>query len=115
MRPLALSLLTAAVLLAVPASAAASPPGKPRDCGAIAFAGTRTHVVALQGVRCGTAKAVARRFDRRGVGGTGAWRCAYAHAPFRKVLGRKVGFSCGKGGTSGDLSQWPRAFVGTIR
>ncbi|HEY8584546.1 MAG TPA: hypothetical protein VIL49_16420 [Capillimicrobium sp.] len=112
MRPLALSLLAAATLLVGPASA--SPPGKPRDCGAISFAGTQTHVVVLQGVRCGAAKKVARRFDRRGVGGTGAWRCAYAHAPFRKVLGSKVGFSCGKGGTSGDLSQWPRAFVGTL-
>ena len=47
------------------------------------------------------------------------WECAFAHAPFdRYPLPDNpkaiVGFSCGYGGTGGDLRDAPHAFVGVV-
>lgn len=109
----ALTALAAAGLLAtIPVPSAAA---KPRDCGAITFSGTDTHIVVLRGASCAVAKEIAVHFSVTSAGPQGAsgWRCAFAHAPFTKIKGRTVGFSCGKGG-SGDLRKRPHAFVGTV-
>lgn len=37
-----------------------------------------------------------------------------AHAPFNRVHGRIVGFSCGHGSGAGDLRARSHAFLGTI-
>ena len=65
------------------------------------------------GVSCAEAKRVARAYGL--TRSTAPWFCALAHAPFDRINGRIVGFSCGRGGSRGDLRKWPHAFVGTIR
>jgi hypothetical protein len=81
--------------------------------GAIDFSGTRTVIVVLRGASCAEAKRVARAYGR--FRSTAPWFCGLAHAPFDRIGGRIVGFSCGRGGTRGDLRKWPHAFVGTTR
>jgi hypothetical protein len=102
----ALSALAAAVVLA----ALAAPPAdaKPHNCGSIDFSGTTTHIVVLRGVRCTVAKEIAMHFavTAGGPQGSSGWSCFLAHAPFRKVKGRDVGFTCKKG--RGHV------FVGTV-
>jgi hypothetical protein len=62
----------------------------------------RVRVIVIRNVRCKRAKRVARRYDYRFTPPRG-WACALAHGPGR------VRFSCGKGGTSGDIRDWPHA------
>lgn len=64
----------------------------------------RGRVVAIRGVNCEKAREVAKRYDHRGRQIDG-WRCGLAHGGGRAL------FSCGKGGSSGDLRDWPRALV----
>jgi hypothetical protein len=92
-----------ALLAAGPAAAA-----KPRDCGAIDFSGTNTRVVVLRGVSCVVAKEIALRFSVTAGGpqGSTGWSCFLAHAPFRQIRGRDVGFTCKRGRR--------HAFVGTV-
>jgi hypothetical protein len=107
----ALVSLLAAALLALAAAADAGAARK--TCtGAVAFSGTRIVVVTLRGVTCAQAKRVVRAFDRGRP--PRPWSCGLAKAPFDRIDGRVVGFSCGRGGTRGDLRRWPHAFVGTI-
>jgi hypothetical protein len=105
----------ASLLAALVASATAADAGSARKTcpGAISFSGTSTVVVVLRGVSCAEAKRVARAYGR--FRSTAPWFCALAHAPFDRIDGRAVGFSCGRGGSRGDLRKWPHAFVGTIR
>jgi hypothetical protein len=95
----------AGLLAAVAAAPAAA---KPRNCGAISFSGTKTHIVVLRGVSCPVAKEIAAHFAVTAGGPQGAsgWNCFLAHAPFRRVKGRDVGFTC----------KWGRkhVFVGTV-
>jgi hypothetical protein len=84
-----------------------------RTCpGAVDFSRTETVVVVLRGVSCSEAKRVALAYGR--FRSTAPWFCALAHAPFDRIDGRIVGFSCGRGGSRGDLRRWPHAFVGTV-
>jgi hypothetical protein len=62
----------------------------------------RARVVAIRGVTCKRALRIARRYDRRFTT-PGAWQCALAHSGGRRL------FSCGSGGKSGDLRDWPHA------
>jgi hypothetical protein len=103
------SALTAVAAAGVLAAVAATPAqAKPRDCGAIDFSGTSTRIVVLRGVSCSVAKEVAHHFavTSGGPQGSSGWSCFLAHAPFRKVNGRKVGFTCRKGRA--------HTFVGTV-
>jgi hypothetical protein len=101
--------LTVMVSLAVARPA----PAAFRDCGVVRFSGTRTHIVVLRGTTCTTAKRVARAYDRAFVA-PAPWRCALAHAPFRRINGHEVGFSCGYGRGSSNLASRTHAFVGTL-
>ena len=107
---IALVSLLAAALLAVAAAGAGT--ARKTCAGAVTFSGTRTVIVTLRGVSCAEAKRVVRRFDRGSP--PRPWFCGLAKAPFDRIDGRVVGFSCGRGGTRGDLRRWPHAFVGTI-
>ena len=62
----------------------------------------RARVVAIRGVKCKRAVQIARSYDRRFVT-PGSWRCGLAHGGGRRL------FSCGRGGESGDLRDWPHA------
>jgi hypothetical protein len=97
----------AAVTLATVADARRYP-----DCGTIRFSGATTHIVVLRGTTCATARRVARRYDRGQP--TRPWQCFLAHAPFRKVNGRRVGFSCGYGTGGSNVASRSHAFVGTL-
>jgi hypothetical protein len=104
----------ALALMAVAGLALARPaPAAFRDCGVVRFSGTRTHIVVLRGTTCTTAKRVARTYDRA-FSPPAPWKCALAHAPFRRINGREVGFSCGYGRGSSNLASRTHAFVGTL-
>jgi hypothetical protein len=111
MRYLGATLLAGVViglsLMAPPAEARRTCPGT------VKFSGTTNKIVILRGVSCRTARRVVRAYDR----GTPPrpWACALAHAPFDRIDGRIVGFSCGRGGRRGNIRRWPHAFVGTSR
>jgi hypothetical protein len=62
----------------------------------------RARVVAIRGVKCKRAVRIARGYDRRFVT-PGSWVCGLAHGGGRRL------FSCGRGGESGDLRDWPHA------
>jgi hypothetical protein len=62
----------------------------------------RVRVIVIRNVKCKRAKRVARKYDYQFRPPRG-WACALAHGPGR------VRFSCGKGGTSGDIRDWPKA------
>jgi hypothetical protein len=104
-------LLAVTAVLALAATAGAGP-ARTTCPGKVTFSRTPTVVVVLRGVSCAQAKRVVRAYDR----GTPPrpWACALAHAPFDRIGGRIVGFSCARGGTRGDLRRWPHAFVCTI-
>jgi hypothetical protein len=62
-------------------------------------------VIAIRGVGCKKARRVARRFDHKGEE-TGRWQCFLARDEDLPRL-----FSCGRGGESGDVRDWPHALV----
>jgi hypothetical protein len=64
-------------------------------------------------VSCTTARRVTRGIHNGGAQKSG-WSCALAHAPFSKINGRDIAFTCAKGGRGGSLLTWPHAFVGTV-
>jgi hypothetical protein len=94
-------------LIATPAEARRTCPGT------VKFSGTTNKIVILRGVSCRKARRVVRAYDR-GVPPR-PWQCFLAHAPFDRINGRIVGFSCAWGGRRGDVRRWPHAFVGTSR
>jgi hypothetical protein len=101
--------------LVVGLSLAAAPAEARRTCpGTAQFAGTSIKIVILRGASCRTARRVVRVYDRR-FRAPRPWVCALAHAPFDRIDGRIVGFSCGRGGRRGNIRRWPHAFVGTTR
>jgi hypothetical protein len=107
-----LAILLAGVLVGL--SFAAAPAEARRTCpGTVTFARKQIKIVILRGVSCRTARRVTRAFDRGRP--PRPWVCLLAHAPFDKINGRDVGFSCARGGRRGDIRRWPHAFVGTFR
>jgi hypothetical protein len=102
-----------AVAVIVGLAVARPAPAAFRDCGVVRFSGTRTHIVVLRGTTCATAKRVAGAYDRT-FSPPAPWKCALAHAPFRRINGRDVGFSCGYGRGSSNLASRSHAFVGTL-
>jgi hypothetical protein len=106
--------LAAVVASAVLSLAAAGPASAARhSCGSVKLFGSSVRVVVLHGVTCTTAKRVTRGIHD-GAAQRAGWSCALAHAPFDRIGGRDVAFSCGKGGRRGNLRDWPHAFVGTV-
>jgi hypothetical protein len=103
--------LAGVALLALAASADATGSER-RSCGTIRSTSVYPYarVVAIRGVSCRTARRVAKRYDSDGLV-TRGWRCGLAHGDRPRL------FSCGSGGTSGDLRSRPRALeaIGTRR
>jgi|SRR5215207_4515942 len=110
----ALGSLLLLVTLAAALAIGASPAVADRRCGSVMVFGTRTEIRVVRATSCATARAVARRLDRRGGGGPvgGGWSCGLARAGDRYGR-RRVGFSCGRGGR-GDLRRRPHAFLGLL-
>ena len=83
-----------------------------RSCGLISSTSVYRYarVIAIRGVRCRTARRVAKAYDSRGRM-LGRWRCALAHSDRPRL------FSCGAGRGFGDLRRFPRALeaIGTNR
>lgn len=106
------TLALAAALCALALLPATAPAARKSCPGTVSFSGTRTKIVVLRGVTCARARRVVRAYDAGEA--PPPWRCGLAHAPFDKVNGRIVGFSCGSGRSSGDLRRFPHAFLGTL-
>ena len=109
------ALLSLGLLLALAMAAAtqtdAGASGR-RSCGTIESTSVYPYarVVAIRNLTCRKARRVAKRYDSRGTAPPN-WRCALAHNDRPRL------FSCGSGGTRGDLRRWPRALeaIGTRR
>jgi hypothetical protein len=109
-----LAAIVASVVLCLTWSVGPASAASKRPCsGTVTLFSTKLQIVVLQGVSCQTAKRVTRRIHSGGSQRTG-WSCALAHAPFSKINGRDIAFTCAKGGHSGSLLTWPHAFVGTV-
>ncbi len=96
--------LAAVVALALaPAGGASS---KREDCGKFSSASIypKAKVIAVRGVDCGEAREVAKKYDHKGVA-KGRWKCALGHGGGRRL------FSCGYGGSGGNLADFPHALV----
>ncbi len=111
-RGLALLSLLAAASALFPATASAGPGEATtarRSCGLVSSTSIYrfSRVIAIRGVSCRTARRVAKAYDNRGRT-LGRWRCGLARDRPRL-------FSCGAGGSRGDLRKFPRALeaVGT--
>jgi len=92
----------------------AAPSEARRTCpGTVTFAKKQIKIVILRGVSCRTARRVTRAYNRGRP--PRPWVCLLAHAPFDRINGRDVGFSCAHGGRRGNIRRWPHAFVGTLR
>ena len=111
------SLIVAVAVVAASAGLALGSSGSAgaaqRSCGSVSLFGTPVQLVVLRGATCATAKRITRGIHDGGAQRAG-WTCALAHAPFTKIDGREVAFSCGKGGHGGNLRDWPHAFVGAV-
>lgn len=77
-----------------------------KRCGKISSTSSfdEAKVIAIRGVGCTKARKVARRFDHEGKE-KGRWECSLAHDDLPRL------FSCGRGGESGDVRDWPHALV----
>ena len=105
MRSAAATILVLA-LCAVPGAATADGgQAKREDCGKYSSASIypKAKVIAIRGVDCGEARKVAKKYDHKGVA-KGKWKCALGHG------GRRL-FSCGYGGSSGNLADFPHALI----
>jgi hypothetical protein len=107
--------LLALIAVAPPAQAAGGDDAgasKRRSCGTISSTSVYSYarVVAIRRVSCRTARRVAKAYDASGRM-LGSWRCALAHSDRPRL------FSCGAGGSRGNLRKFPRALeaVGTNR
>ena len=100
--PLVAVLGVALALVLTPAGAAT---GKREGCGRFESASVyeKAKVIAIRGVDCGEARRVAKKYDHKGVA-KGNWKCALGHG------GRRL-FSCGHGGSSGNLADFKHALV----
>jgi hypothetical protein len=77
-----------------------------KRCGKISSTSAyeKAKVIAIRGVGCSKARKVARRYDHESEE-TGRWQCSLAHNDPPRL------FSCGRGGDSGDVRDWPHALV----
>lgn len=77
-----------------------------KPCGTISSTSgyDKAKVIAIRGVGCSKARKVARRYDHDAKQ-SGSWQCFLAHGDPRRL------FSCGRGGESGDVREWPHALV----
>ena len=110
--PLAGALLCLAAGALAPAASADATAAERRSCGLISSTSIYKYarVIAIRRVSCRTARRVAKAYDSRGRT-LGRWRCGLAHGDRPRL------FSCGAGGSRGDLRRFPRALeaIGTNR
>jgi uncharacterized membrane protein len=104
--------LAAALALAAPAAPAHDPvahAAKLKRCGKVSFSGTTVRIFVIRRTTCRTAEKVARDYGK--FESTGKWACFLSHGG-PTYQGVAYGFSCGKGGSRGDVKRWPHAFIG---
>ncbi len=110
--PLAVALLCLAAGALAPAARAHATAVERRSCGLVSSTSIYEYarVIAIRRVSCRTARRVAKAYDSRGRT-LGKWRCGLAHGDLPRL------FSCGAGGSRGDLRKFPRALeaIGTNR
>jgi hypothetical protein len=77
-----------------------------QDCGRYSSVSIypQAKVVAIRGVKCKRARRVARHYDHTGESKS-PWRCFLAHGGGRRL------FSCGYGGSQGDVRDFPHALI----
>jgi len=82
------------------------PSAKRERCGKYNSASVypKARVTAIRGVDCDEALKVAKKYDHTGES-SGPWECFLAHGGGRAL------FSCGYGGSSGDVRDFPHALV----
>jgi hypothetical protein len=93
-------------LCALPGAAAVGGGHAKREsCGKITSASifAKAKVIAVRGVECPEARKVAKKYDHKGIA-KGRWKCALGHG------GRRL-FSCGYGGSGGNLADFPHALI----
>jgi hypothetical protein len=95
-----------AVLAITGAGAAPAQPKERTDCGKYDSTSIypRAKVIAIRGVGCRDARRVAKRYDHKGQA-IEPWECFLAHGGGRRL------FSCGYGGSQGDVRDFPHALV----
>ena len=95
-----------AVLMAAGGAVADSGAAKREDCGKYSSASVypKAKVIAIRGVDCGEALKVAKKYDHKGTA-KGKWQCFLAHGGGRRL------FSCGYGGSHGDVRDFPHALI----
>jgi len=100
----AVSVVAAALLLPAGAHGGEATQAARHYCGKIASTSVYPYarIYSLRRVSCRTARKVARRYDKYGTTYP-RWRCGLAHDDLPRL------FSCGRGGKSGDLRNWPYA------
>jgi hypothetical protein len=103
---IASAVVTGALLIGI--GGAVADPGTPKrqDCGKYASASIypKAKVIAIRGVDCGEARKVAKKYDHEGTA-KGKWQCFLAHGGGRRL------FSCGYGGSQGDVRDFPHALI----
>ena len=102
--PVLIAAALAAVIALAPAPAGGAS-GKRESCGKFTSDSIypKAKVIAIRGVDCGKAFEVAKKYDHKGVA-KGRWKCALGHG------GRRL-FSCGYGGSGGNLADFPHALI----
>jgi len=96
----------AALALGLGGTSAAGAAPKREDCGKYSSASIypKAKVIAIRGVDCGEARKVAKKYDHKGAA-KGRWQCFLAHGGGRRL------FSCGYGGSQGDVRDFPHALI----
>lgn len=112
-RPRSIRLLVSATIVAGVAGLATTGPGgalasgKAREnCGTYRSESiySKAKVIAIRGVDCDEARKVAKKYDHKGLSRP-PWECFLSHSGGRRL------FSCGYGGSEGDVRDFPHALV----
>jgi hypothetical protein len=106
MRPVAATILVLALCAVPGVSMADGGQAKRESCGKYSSASiyAKAKVIAIRGVDCAEARKVAKKYDHKGVP-KGKWQCFLAHGGGRRL------FSCGYGGSQGDVRDFPHALI----
>ena len=101
----AIAVTAVALAIAAPAAPAAPAQGKGENCGTYPSVSIypKGKVKAIRGVSCREALRVAKKYDHKGRA-KGPWECVLGH-------GGRTLFSCGYGGASGDIRDFPHALT----
>ncbi|MET0128189.1 MAG: hypothetical protein ABW249_06345 [Solirubrobacterales bacterium] len=101
----AIAVTAVALAIAAPAAPAAPAQGNGQNCGTYSSVSIypKGKVKAIRGVSCREALRVAKKYDHKGRA-RGPWECVLGH-------GGRTLFSCGYGGASGDIRDFPHALT----